>query len=138
MIRKVNRDKETVMPLQKNRRQFWRAHFQSPVQLVLHGRVVEADLYDISLKGALVKVPEDWSGKKGDHCHLRLHLGTQVTISMSASVAHLAGRRVGLHCDHIDLDSVTHLRRLVELNSGDPGLLDRELAALLGEAENQD
>lgn len=124
------------MPMQKNRRQFWRAHFHSPVQLVLHGKVAEADLYDISLKGALLKAPEDWTGKNGDRCQLRLNLGMQATISMGATVMHIAGRRVGLHCDNIDLDSVTHLRRLVELNSGDPGLLDRELAALLREAED--
>jgi hypothetical protein len=124
------------MPMQKNRRQFWRAHFHSPVKLVLHGQVTEADLYDISLKGALVKAAEGWPGKSGDRCQLRLSLGTEVTINMSTLVMHVAGRRVGLECENIDLDSVTHLRRLVELNSGDPGLLDRELAALIREAED--
>lgn len=117
------------------RRQFWRAHFHSPVHLVLHGHVTEADLYDISLKGALVKVPEGWAGKSGETCQLRLNLAPQTTINMSMTITHVAGRRVGLHCDNIDLDSVTHLRRLVELNSGDPGLLDRELSALLHDAE---
>lgn len=124
------------MPMQKNRRQFWRAHFHSPVQLSLHGQVTEADLYDISLKGALVKVPVGWTGKAGDRCQLRLNLGTQATISMSADVMHVAGQRVGFECERIDLDSVTHLRRLVELNSGDPALLDRELASLIREAED--
>jgi len=33
---------------------------------------------------------------------------------------------------HIDLDSISHLRRLVELNLGDEALLERELAALGG------
>lgn len=122
------------MPMQKNRRQFWRAHFHSPVQLAMHGHVAEAELYDISLKGALIKVPEGWTGKSGEHCQLRLRLSSDATISMSCVVAHYSGRRLGLHCDNIDLDSVTHLRRLVELNSGDPGLLDRELSALLYEA----
>lgn len=124
------------MPMQNNRRQFWRAHFHSPVQLVLHGKVVEAELYDISLKGALVKVPENCTANRGEHCQLRLNLGAEAAISMSATIMHVAGRRIGLQCDHIDLDSVTHLRRLVELNSGDPGLLDRELAALLHETED--
>ena len=124
------------MPIQKNRRQFWRAHFHSPVQLSLHGQLTEADLYDISLKGALVKVPAGWTGKQGDRCQLRLSLGTGATISMSADVMHVAGQRVGLECERIDLDSVTHLRRLVELNSGDSALLDRELAALIREAED--
>jgi hypothetical protein len=122
------------MPIQKNRRQFWRAHFHSPVQVAAHGQVTEADLYDISLKGALLKVPEGWTGKMGDRCQLRLNLAANATISMSATIAHVAGRRVGLHCDNIDVDSVTHLRRLVALNSGDSKLLDRELAALLSEA----
>ncbi len=121
-----------------NRRQFWRAHFHSPVQLALHGQVSEADLFDISLKGALVKVPEDWLGKDGEHCQLRLALGTHAIISMSATITHIDGRRVGFRCDSIDLDSVTHLRRLVELNAGDPGLLDRELSALLHESNQGD
>jgi c-di-GMP-binding flagellar brake protein YcgR len=122
------------MTIQKNRRQFWRAHFHSPVQLAAHGQVSEADLYDISLKGALLKVPDGWAGKLGDRCQLRLSLAANATISMSATIVHVAGRRVGLHCDNIDVDSVTHLRRLVALNSGDPKLLDRELASLLVEA----
>jgi len=96
------------MPMQKNRRQFWRAHFHSPVQLAAHGHVAEAELYDISLKGALIKVPEGWTGKSGEHCQLRLRLSSDATISMSCVVAHYSGRRLGLHCDNIDLDSVTH------------------------------
>lgn len=121
------------MTTSQERRLFWRAHFNSPVQLTLHGEVQEARLRDISLKGALVEVPEGWQGKHGDHCHLRLPLGAHATINMGTTVTHLDDRRVGLHCDTIDLDSVTHLRRLVELNAGDPELLDRELSALLQE-----
>lgn len=37
---------------------------------------------------------------------------------------------LGFVCRHIDLDSISHLRRLVELNLGDEQLLERELAAL--------
>lgn len=125
------------MTAQKNRRQFWRAHFHSPVHFVAHGQVTEAELYDISLKGALLKVPEGWTGQIGDRCQLRLNLAADAKISMHASIAHIAGRRVGLHCEDIDIDSVTHLRRLVALNSGNPQLLDRELTALLGEAADQ-
>lgn len=116
------------------RRHFWRAHFRSPVRLALHGQTVEADLWDISLKGALVETPPGWPGKAGDRCQLRLHLGPETAIGMSATVSHVDGRRVGLRCDSIDLDSVTHLRRLVELNAGDPELLERELSALLAES----
>jgi hypothetical protein len=37
---------------------------------------------------------------------------------------------LGFVCRHIDLESISHLRRLVELNLGDESLLERELAAL--------
>lgn len=117
-----------------NRRQFWRAHFSSPVVLTLHGQASEAALQDISLKGALVEVPSGWPGRHGDHCQLRLILAGDVVIDMGTTVAHVEGSRIGLRCENIDLDSITHLRRLVELNSGDPALLERELPALLHEA----
>lgn len=122
------------MTAQNDRRQFWRAHFHSPVQLVLSGAVTEAELCDISLKGALINAPAGWPGKVGDACVLRLRLGGEAQISMHVAVAYVADGRVGLHCDSIDLDSIIHLRRLVELNAGDTNLLERELSALLRES----
>ncbi|MBS3935840.1 MAG: PilZ domain-containing protein [Sulfuritalea sp.] len=120
------------MTARQDRRQFWRAHFQSPVQLVTQESVAEAELHDISLKGALIEAPQGWIGRPGESCRLSLGLAQDAAIHMAATVAHVEGRRVGLRCESIDLDSMTHLRRLVELNRGDPALLDRELAALLG------
>lgn len=114
------------------RRHFWRAAFHSPVSLVGRDGVSSAELVDISLKGALVDVPPQWRGAVGDAAELRLQLADDAAIVMVATVTHLEGNRVGLRCDRIDLDSVTHLRRLVELNAGDPALLERELAALVG------
>jgi hypothetical protein len=136
MIREANRSKvkarERFMSKQQDdRRQFWRASFHSGVHLVLHGQVSDAGLHDISLKGALVEVPDGWSGKLGEHCQLRLKLASDAAISMSTTITHIDGRHVGLRCDSIDLDSVSHLRRLVELNAGDAALLEREFAALL-------
>jgi hypothetical protein len=114
-----------------DRRQFWRATFRSPVYLVDKWGTVPAELMDISLKGALIKVPPEWQGRIQDNCQLKLKLTEGASIIMRALVAHVAGRRVGLYCESIDLDSITHLRRLVELNAGDPALLDRELATLI-------
>lgn len=37
---------------------------------------------------------------------------------------------LGLRCRNIDLDSITHLRRLLELQLGDATLLQRELGQL--------
>lgn len=115
-----------------DRRRFWRAAFQAEVQLVAaDGCVTPAELLDISLKGALVKVPQQWSGSLGDTCRIDLRLADDAEIAMRTVVAHVEGAHVGLRCENIDLDSITHLRRLVELNSGDAGLLERELTVLL-------
>lgn len=115
------------------RRKFWRAAFNAPVTLVNDSASTEARLDDISLKGALLEVPVGWQGRVGEHCHLKLRLGGEADthISMWGRVTHVEGQKVGLLCESIDLDSITHLRRLVELNAGDPALLERELSALL-------
>ncbi len=115
------------------RRKFWRATFNAPVKLVNDAASVDAMLDDISLKGALLQVPPGWQGAVGEHCYLKLRLGgdPEMTITMWGRVTHIDGRKIGLLCESIDLDSITHLRRLVELNAGDPALLERELTALV-------
>ncbi len=78
-------------------------------------------LVDISLKGALV----------GRRLRLEVRLAdSPLAIRMETEVAHCDEGRLGLHCVAIDLDSMTHLRRLMELNLGDPALLERELFSL--------
>ena len=115
------------------RRRFWRATFNAPVKLINEAGSVDAMLDDISLKGALLDAPAGWSGRPGEHCHLRLRLSadSEDVIAMWGRVTHVEGRKIGLLCESIDLDSITHLRRLVELNSGDPAMLERELSALV-------
>lgn len=114
-----------------NRRHFWRAAFHSSARLIDKSGTSPAELIDISLKGALVEVPPQWQGEAGESCQLKLSLADDAFIAMRAIVTHIDGRYVGLRCESIDLDSITHLRRLVELNSGDPALLDRELHMLV-------
>ncbi|NDD14394.1 MAG: hypothetical protein EB072_17560 [Betaproteobacteria bacterium] len=65
---------------------------------------------------------------------LRLLLSPTTFIAMDIQVARVQGSRLGLQCTHIDLDSVTHLRQLIEHNAQDPALLGRELAVLIGSA----
>lgn len=117
------------------RRRFWRATFHAPATLSDERAQCTATLEDISLKGALLEVPGDWSTEVGGTCNVTLRLGAEggPCISMHGRVRHREGRRIGVECESIDLDSITHLRRLVELNSGDPAMLEAELAALVHE-----
>lgn len=118
----------------EDRRQFSRIAFHTPASLDLPDGHVDVVLLDISLKGALIRLPAETAFGEGAVCVLRIQLDEAESgdlISMDARVAHVEGRNAGLLCRTIDIDSVTHLRRLVELNLGDPILLDREFSALV-------
>jgi len=113
-------------------RRFSRITFDADVQLVDAKGSWRSQLIDLSLKGALIAAPQDWTGQPGEHFLLELALDNDkdVVIRMEVSVSHTENDHVGFRCEHIDLDSITHLRRLVELNLGNTELLDRELSAL--------
>jgi hypothetical protein len=113
-----------------NQRHFSRVPFDTPVRMIgAHGSTA-VQLLNISLKGALVSHPTDWTIEPGTLLALELTLVDNEHIRVNVKVAHTEKNRVGLYWEHIDLDSMTHLRRLVQLNLGDAAQLDRELAAL--------
>ena len=114
----------------QEQRHFTRILIDSAVRLVSAEGGWDSTLIDISLKGALIKTPSSWRAKIGDHLLLELVLDDETIIRMEVSVAHMEAGHVGLRCEHIDIDSISHLRRLVELNVGDPEILFRELGEL--------
>lgn len=117
----------------EERRQYSRIAFHAPASLVLPGRTIAVVVVDLSLKGGLVRLPVGESVDCGAPCALHVFLNESELnqqICLEAKVAHVSESYAGLLCVTIDLDSVTHLRRLVEFNLGDPGLLERELSAL--------
>ena len=112
------------------RRRFTRIPFDADARLSAGDRQWQVELLDISLKGALIARPADWQAGAEGPFRLELRLGEDAVIAMDVSVAHQDEDRLGLRCEDIDLESITHLRRLVELNLGNPDLLERELASL--------
>ncbi|MCB1941900.1 MAG: PilZ domain-containing protein [Candidatus Accumulibacter sp.] len=120
--------------MSEQRRNYSRIAFDCPARLSLGESQLELRVLDLSLRGALVRLPGDAVVRPGTVAELRISLDRDGTeIRMQSRVAHADGRHAGLACQSIDLDSVSHLRRLVELNLGDPELLQRELSALLNE-----
>ena len=85
---------------------------------------------DLSLKGCLLEFQTPWSGETKSPYLVTLALADDVQITMTVSLAHLEGNKAGFHCQSIGLDSISKLRRLVELNLGDNELLERNLSAL--------
>lgn len=125
----------TVAPTH-DRRHHSRIAFHTPARLVFPERRLDVRVLDLSLKGALIRLPADASIAEGASGKLQIPLGEGEStdqIGMETRVAHVEGENAGLQCLVIDIDSVTHLRRLVEFNLGDPALLDREISALIAE-----
>lgn len=113
------------------KRKFTRIPFSAHAQLVNTEGQWDSELLDVSLQGVLISTPQNWSGEVGQRFLVNLEIkDSDITISMDAEVAHQEQDKVGFHCKHIDLDSITHLRRLVELNIGNSEILHRELYAL--------
>lgn len=114
------------------RRQNNRIAFDAPVIISNAEGEWESSTLDISLKGALISQPHNWHNGKGSKCILDIKLaGDDIYIRMEATVMHIEGGHIGFHCDHIDLESITNLRRLITLNLADEALLERELASLV-------
>lgn len=117
--------------MSREQRHFHRIALQGDV-IIIHGDAdMRARLLDVSLKGALTGRPSNWAGRLNDRCTLILQFaGTADPVTMDCRVAHAEPGRLGFHCLHINIDSASFLKRLVELNVGDPALLERELASL--------
>jgi hypothetical protein len=113
-----------------NRRRFQRFHFDGTVKLYSDKAMWESKLVDISLKGVLIERPVEWNGKVGSRFRMDLRINQSVIISMGVNAAHIMPHRIGFEWQKIDLDSFAELKRLVELNLGDPAILNRELLAL--------
>ncbi len=112
------------------RRRFQRITFDAPTEIVQGARHWSVELHDVSLKGLLVKRPPQWNGDPDHPFEVNIHLAEDACVKMEVVLTRTMNDLLGFVCRHIDLDSISHLRRLVELNLGDESLLERELAAL--------
>ena len=120
-------------------RHFTRIPFQATTVLASTDSSQEwpCELIDISLKGALTTRPNQLEAQRGDNLVLRLLLTDEgEKLTLDVNVAHVEEDRIGFEVMHMDLDSATHLKRLVELNLGDEALLERELNELIHSTAN--
>lgn len=112
-------------------RYFSRIPFDADALIVGPDKSWQTELVDVSLKGALVTCPADWDADSSlKHFLLKIRLSDEAEVDMEVEIAHQENNHIGFHCHNIDVESISHLRRIVELNLGDEDLLQRELHAL--------
>jgi len=114
-----------------DRRRFVRIEFHARTELSQGPYIWPVKLLDLSLKGLLIEKPEPWLGDPEAPFEADIHLSNDVEVKMEVRLMHDDHGHLGFVCEHIDLDSIAHLRRLVELNLADHDELERELAALI-------
>ncbi len=118
------------------KRHFHRVAHDAPATLSRGSHTFPCKILDLSLKGCLIELGNDWSIEPDQVHELRIDLSPTIQIVMDVSLAHRAGTKIGLVCQHIDLDSISTLKRLVELNLGDQELLERDLQALASSSDH--
>jgi len=118
----------------RNDRVFSRIFFDAPCEIRLDQSVWPSQVLDISLRGALLTEPSGFNAASDSTFDIVIELGNgAMTIEMAAMLRHRANQQLGFECVTLDIDSATHLRRLIELNLGDHAELDREISHLIGE-----
>lgn len=116
-----------------NRRRFDRIATDKPIVVQDADGQHTGIVLDISLRGLLFTVADDWRPARGRQLQARIDLGAEMCcIDLEGEVAHVEDDHIGLHCLKLDVDSAGRLRRLVELNLADHDLLERNLGQLIG------
>jgi hypothetical protein len=115
----------------QNRRQFTRVLFSIPAELVIEQQVFNVNIHDISLKGALFFADTRGLFLENKLGLLSLRLDDfGAKIMMKVTVAHQEINEIGVQCNGIDIESVSLLRRLIELNLADDKQFHKELSQL--------
>ncbi|HEY9109536.1 MAG TPA: PilZ domain-containing protein [Roseateles sp.] len=121
-----------------DRRLFARVAFTTGAELITTQANLRCQVADVSLKGVLLQLPDGATLQVGAPCLVKLPLGDQaqdgIVIAMAGELAHVDKGHAGVLCRSIDLESITHLRRLIEVNLGDAAASERELKALIAGA----
>lgn len=113
------------------RRHFTRIPFDADVTLSQGDKHWQAHLLDISLHGVLVRRPTDWPVDGGEECCIELQLGEETRIKVNGKIAHVEADHIGLSFENMELESASHLKRLLLFNLGDQSLVDREIQELV-------
>jgi hypothetical protein len=114
-----------------DRRRFKRIAFDAKTELRQGDKRWQVQLVDLSLKGLLIERPEPWQAEAHEPFIADIKLSNEAHVQMEARLTHDDHGQLGFVCEHISLESISHLRRLIELNLADHDELERELAALI-------
>ena len=112
------------------RRHFSRIEFDGLCTINYNQVLYKAQLVDICLTGALVQATQLIEISSGQNASLSIELLSTTKIEILATLVKRDVDLLHFRLENIDLESTSHLRRLLELNLGDASLMERELHQL--------
>ena len=115
----------------EDKRRLSRVDFYTSGNLMWSGRSIPFELVNISLKGVLLSIPSNENLDMGETGKIDILLpNSSLKISVDATLVHREKSNFGFKFLEIDLDSMIHLRKLMEYNTADPKKIGEELAFL--------
>lgn len=118
------------------RRRFSRILHQALAKVEQHDLAIEARIQDLSLHGLLMKVEETEALDPALPAHVTFSFNqSEQVITLKAQIVDVSKCEIRLKIIKIDIESISQLKRFIELNVGNNDLLNRELEHLsdLGE-----
>ncbi len=120
--------------MSENKRRFTRVKFVGDACLETAGERFPARVLNLSLKGVLLEVPTLAEQQPGRVGTIRFRLGgSKIELCFHSLLAHHRGSLLGYQFDAVDLESMIHLRTLLEYNLGDAELIRAEVYRLAGD-----
>jgi predicted component of type VI protein secretion system len=111
-------------------RHFTRISLHAPALLSTPGEEWQTRLIDLSLTGALVELPDGWTGRTGMLYTLRVQLANHSYFSTEVVIRQVDSDRLGMAFADLDEHGRDVIRWLMEINLGDTALLKHELSDL--------
>ena len=122
--------------IMSERRKFSRIKFQCHCSLIFDGKIpahdFDASLVDISLNGALIAVTTLSPNVIHEQVQINLILeGSDIQLLLNGIVCHQQELLLGIQFTTIELETMTHLKRIIELNLADNDEMHREFEQLI-------
>lgn len=112
----------------KEHRRFNRADFHTNGYYTIGPKDIDFKIINISLNGILLEPERQEDINLNDLVPLIVKLSSsEIEIKTKAKLLHKESRHLGFRFEEIDLESMIHLRRLVELNSDNADQIANEL-----------
>lgn len=117
----------------KHDRYYSRISFVVDAEVLVDGKQTPGEMLDLSLRGTLLNLDSASALVIGESYPIVIHLpSSDITIRVDAELVHQNGNYSGFKFQSLDVESMAHLRNILDLNIGNHDKLDDEMEFWLG------